>query len=264
MAHTTYTITITNWDKHNPKRKKGYTHFMFHSGFFQDPKIAQLSTTEMLLFINFLCTANEVRSNSFVTHTKLLPRSIVMYNKALRNALVRLQSFQLLSFTENEPLIITNNIKNNGRSNRRKNDSEESARPKKHAVEILSAEGAPPIASGATGSKIGQQLVAHYCNLWKSKYGGQAAFHPKDLKNLKTVGETNGLDRTRRLLDAYFQMHERTMVQRRHDLQTFIFNLAAVSQFAESGRMLTQRDLRTIETASNLENSIRSIREEGI
>lgn len=106
-----YIVTITAWEKHNQgifdassKKKIRYTHFMLYSGFFSDPKIAHLSQAEILLYLNLLCVATEVRSKSVVITSTVLPKCLGSGDKKLLKSLEALQSLQLVTF-EKEVLL---------------------------------------------------------------------------------------------------------------------------------------------------------------
>lgn len=112
--------------------------------------------------------------------------------------------------------------------------------------------------------QVGQILVGVYCDAWKLRYKSNPPIRPQDSKSLKAIGQANGLERTKELIAAYLTMNESWFIQKRHDLATFANNLTAVAQFVETGRTITRSDLRTIDSVSNLQNTLNEIRELGV
>lgn len=95
-----YSVTIPNWFEHNPKSKKGYTHFMISKSLFQDDKIAQLTPTEFQLYVYLLSICADTVSDSFTISAQLVPRYMRISALLLSNCLARLESFQLLKHSK--------------------------------------------------------------------------------------------------------------------------------------------------------------------
>lgn len=112
--------------------------------------------------------------------------------------------------------------------------------------------------------KLGAEVVGAYCDAWKLRYGTSPHIQPKDAKHLKSFAESAGLAKAKTMIGAFLTMTESWFITKRHDIPTFLNNLNAVTQFMENGRNLTSADVKTIDSANNLENTLRSIRENGI
>jgi hypothetical protein len=136
MAKNKYKVTIENWSKHQQKLKAGHSHFMFSKRFFDDESIADLKQNECLLYVNLLCIAADLMTNSFVIHSKLMPNLLRIGDKSLHNCLARLQSFQLLTYEKMASNIKEYNIKEDNiiekkLPTRQKNDEKEKLENKK-------------------------------------------------------------------------------------------------------------------------------------
>ncbi|MGZ3770088.1 MAG: hypothetical protein ACXVCP_00250 [Bdellovibrio sp.] len=96
-----YKVVIEKWFEHNPKSKKGYTHFMLSKRIFNDEKIANLKPIEFQLYLYCLSICADMSSNQFTISAQMVPKYLRISAKSLHNCLSRLQSFQLLSFSQN-------------------------------------------------------------------------------------------------------------------------------------------------------------------
>lgn len=244
-----FRITLTNWEKHNSHQKKGYKATLIPNRFCEDAKLRVLPMTHRWLFLNLVLTCSDLCRNTVELSSKTV-RNMLETNLNIVRVLERMQELQLLTF-EKVPL-----IEENRKKRKESNGIEFHALPKKPKKAIAT--------SASPSVQTGQHLVGVYCEEWKLRYGINPPLRAQDTKQLKSVGETNGLERTSDLLRAYLGMNEAWMLQKRHDLATFFSNMTAVAQFMENGRTLTRADLRVVESGSNLQNTLRKIREEGI
>lgn len=99
-----YNVTITKWQDHNKKHRKGMGYFKFYNGFLTDNKIANLTPIEVILYIHCLCVASESSTNQIQITSKTLPKQLRMGDKSLTNGLGRLKSFQLVTYEITQPI----------------------------------------------------------------------------------------------------------------------------------------------------------------
>lgn len=76
---------------------------------------------------------------------------------------------------------------------------------------------------------------------------------------LKTVGHEKGIE----LIRAYLRMPDQWFLKKRHDLPTLMQNLNAVSQFLESGRLVTGKEIQHAEKSAAMRNLIDDAKEGG-
>lgn len=269
-----YKITVKNWEKYNSRKKEGHRQILLHVGFLADAKIQQLSPATTLLFLSCMLLAGESAQSQFeVTHESLCFHSRVK-SGSLQSQLAVLEELQLVTIEKIEPL--KNRIEKKIREKKGIELTAGNPRTRREVAEALcdlidDKLTKPQIikivgsaTSAAPSVHIGKELVGFYCETWTERYGAKPPIRPQDAKHLKTLGQSNGLQRTKDLLRAYLSMNESWFVQKRHDLATFSNNLTAVAQFLETGRTLTRADLKVIDSASNLENTLREIQEKGV
>lgn len=119
-----YKVTIKNWFEHNPKSKKGYTHFMVSKRIFNDEKIANLRPIEFQIYVYCLSICADMASEHFQISVGMVPKYMRIGSKMLSNCLDRLEQLQLLTVEKNESL--KNRIEKKGieRKRKEKNSSE--------------------------------------------------------------------------------------------------------------------------------------------
>jgi hypothetical protein len=103
-----YEIHVFGWEKHNKRVKKGFEYFMLSNRFFDDHKIATLTSLERLLYVAILARcADERAATTRPTRDQLLTM-LGQRRYDLATALNRLQENQLLSYQKIAPLIQVN------------------------------------------------------------------------------------------------------------------------------------------------------------
>lgn len=262
-----FEITVLGWEKHNKRVKRGYEYFMVSNRFFDDHKIATLTSLERLLYLAILARcADERGATTRPTRDQLLTM-IGQRRYDIATALNHLQENQLVSYQKKSPLIqVNSNKENTSKVNvPLKGDEKDqnlaepenfeprvkSTKPKKQAsIDALPVE-APK----------GQIFVGHYCALWKKRYGVNPVLRPQDGKNLKSLGDNNSTERVLGLLEAYFEMPDPFFLKRRHDIATFLGNLNSIAHFMESGRVVTNTELRNLDTFISNQNTLKALEE---
>lgn len=128
--------------------------------------------------------------------------------------------------------------------------------------ELRKGEASPPTLKAPDGL---QSVIALYCELWKSKYNSPRSpdLGGKEIGILRRLLKEHGEPRTRLLLEAYLQMPDSWFLTKTHDLATLSTNKAKVSLFADSGKMVTRREVQHIDDSLAIANQLRRIREEG-
>ncbi len=117
--NTFYTITVLNWEKHNPNRRKSYKYTMIANNFLYDAKIRALPASHQILFLGILLICGDYSKSSISVgeeQVNSLLRGAEETKKGWRRctvgpqkALARLQSLQLLTYTEQNLSLINLN-----------------------------------------------------------------------------------------------------------------------------------------------------------
>jgi len=134
MAKSTlYKITILNWQKHNPNRKKSYKYTMIANNITSDPKLNSVPTSHRWLYIGIITTCGD-HNNETITMTERQVNDLLTTREGAHNALSRLESLQLLtvekiSLFKNR--IELNRIEENRREKNRSDEVTKSARASK-------------------------------------------------------------------------------------------------------------------------------------
>lgn len=118
---------------------------------------------------------------------------------------------------------------------------------------------------GAVPANAGS-LIAHYCDQWRERYRAKKSpvILPQHAKALKGLLEQVGIDRGKSLIDGYLSMPDQWFVTKSHDIPTLIGNLNKVTQFIETGRMVTRTEVRQLDEAVAHENVRQQIITEGV
>jgi hypothetical protein len=106
---------------------------------------------------------------------------------------------------------------------------------------------------------IGQNLIAHYCDEYKKRYGVNPVIRPQDARLLKTAGDSLGSDKVKALLSSYLSMSTSWFLKKSHDVVTFYSNLNQIQKFAQTGEVVTMTDAKNAESVSALQNQLRRL-----
>jgi hypothetical protein len=117
--------------------------------------------------------------------------------------------------------------------------------------------GSKPAISGAN------EVIGLYCDEWRERYRMETSppIKPADAKRFKELVQTVGLERAKALVRAYLAMPDAWYVTKRHDIWTLMSNLNAVSQFADSGRMITRAEVNELDSNVTNMQTMRALRE---
>ncbi len=233
----TFKVSVIGWDDYNSKKKKGHACIMLSTRFFDNIKINRLSLGGRQVYLWMLLRCGDAASGTIEGSIKVIVRSLGGASIDVSRIIYQLEELQLVRIENVE--FLKNRIEKKRKDIKLKEASPK-PKPEKKQVELIPAE-AP--------TKVGQQLVAYYCDLWKLKHHATAPLRPQDCKALKSFGETNGISRTKELLDGYFKIPDTWVIKKRHDIQTFLNNLSAIAAFVESGKVVSNTELRQMDQA---------------
>lgn len=251
---TIYKITVTKWAEHNKGHKATYKKFMIRANFCTDAKIRTLSMTERWLFLNLIVACSDIAMDTVELSQKHI-RDILECRRNIDSVLDRFVELQLVTYEKMVPNELKE-LKELKEKNTKRPHKIKSARQVESDQEIFQDLEPDANASPPVESNIGKKLIGVYCENWKTRYKSNPPIRPQDAKSLKQLGESNGFDRTKKLIEAYLRMNERFYLQKRHDLATFMNNLTSVAHFIETGRVITGQDLRNVDRAIANKNTL--------
>lgn len=246
--NTTYTVTVKSWDKHNGKMKKGYEAFMLSLHFLDDPKIATLPATHILVYLYVLITCGKQRRNQVQITGKQVANAVQTLRTRVADVLNHLQQKQLLTVDDSQPLIkVTKELKK---------------RRELPSVEIPKGTAARPApkSPAPVADKAGP-VIAAYCDQWRARYktDKSPAIMPKDAKAIKTLVQQVGGERATQFVHAYLQMPDSWFVTKRHDIPTMVGNLNAITQFIATGKVITKRNINQLDLAVTNDQTLQAL-----
>jgi len=241
-----YKITILNWDKHNSNMKRHYKYTKIANRFCYDSKLRAVPVSIRWMYLGILLTCGD-HARACIELSESSARDLLESSKSVSSALDSLQTLQLLTWEKITPFM--NRIEEKRIEEKRIELPKGVKKTKKLSPLPLEE---PP---------AGKVLMAHYCELWKSRYGTNPSFQKHHPKQLKDVGETNGIEKTKALLEAYFRAPDSWFVKKGHDIPTFVTNLSSIARFMETGRVLTQNEIRQMDNSVSTMNTLDALKE---
>ena len=250
LKNTIYKINIMGWEEYNGTLKKGHKCILLSTGFLTNAKVRSQTIAGRLLYLSCLLLAGESkRSQITVTHESLVFQSGVK-SESLQSQLDRLQSFQLVTYEKIEPL-----LDRKGKERKRKDriGGEANSQDPKSVIPISSRK---PKASAPEGTHL---AISRYCEVWMSRYGTRPPIGQKVAGQIKNLVKDHGLPQALRFIEAYLEMPDQWFVTKRHDIPTLLGNLNAITQFIDTGRMITKRDVVNLDSSNSLRNTLDAI-----
>jgi hypothetical protein len=239
-----YRIKITNWKKYQKQRKKGYRSILISERFLDDAKIASQTPVTRLLFLScLLATSQSDEGQCEVTHESLARQSGVK-SKSIESQLGVLQSLQLLTYEKIAPLIEVNLIEDKINKDKLKPKGE---RSKKGAAR-------PPDSAAP--------VIAAYCDFWRSRYKSESSptIMPHHARMIKSLVAQVGSERAKVIVEAYLKMPDSWFLTKRHDIPTMIGNLNSITQFMDTGKLLTRNEIRQLDNAVTNQQTLEALR----
>lgn len=256
MKTDVYDISVKGWGKHNQKLKKGHEYFLVSKYFFYHDKIVTTTPLTRLLYLTILALcAIECSTNIRPTHHQL-STMLGQDRYDILTSLKSLQENQLLSFKTESRLINRRDIKGHKETSNSVNGDAQ----KTFAIDALSKKvqsvKKPPAPDGTNF------VIAEYCDKWRILYQQQNSppIGGRNAKLFKTLVQDFGKDRVLLLIDAYLKMADPWFITKRHDVQTLVTNLNVVSQFAETGKLITKRELNQLDRSVTNGNTLAALR----
>lgn len=96
MKQVVYEITILNWKKHNPNRKKGYEYTLVKNTFCNDAELQTLPLSFHWLYLNFILHAGSINQDTFRITSGCI-QDMLRSRLGVHLAVNALQSLQLVT-----------------------------------------------------------------------------------------------------------------------------------------------------------------------
>lgn len=259
MAKEIYKITVLNWEKYNGKLKKGHKCILLSTGFLSDAKITSLPIGGRLLYLGLLLRCGEVTSSSIEGSHDLLVSLAGGSGQHVSRLLEQMQELQLLTYAKISAF--KDRIEKKIKEKKIKEVAtqlEISAGEQGNLTPLSDASQTPkPVSPKTEVSEFNTSLViGAYCDAWKIRYNStkSPSVLPHHAKNLKSFVKGTGQQRAIEMIEAYLQMPDSWFLTKRHDIPTFLGNLNAVTQFVETGKVVTRQDIRNVESKVHSHN----------
>lgn len=219
-----YKITIINFLKHNPKSKKSFTHLMLSKSYFSDYKIAQLTPHESLLFIYLLTICADFAHDSITISTQSLPNSLRIRTTSLRNALVRFQQIQLLTFEKIDSLY--NRI--------------EEKRIEEKRIEVNRGSNVRNKIDLENNRKVWSAYLASYLERYKVEPTRNAKVNSLVSQLVKRVGPEEAI----LLVQFYLSHNKQFYISKMHDLSACVLDAEALVTQRLRGKAVLDKDIK--------------------
>lgn len=247
-----YEVTIPNFFKHNPKSKKGYTHFMISKHFFNDDKIASCTPSMVMLYLFLVNLCADYSSSTVKLSETSVPPPIKL-GLGLGKLLARLEELQLVTVAKNDFLL--NRIEENrieskriegahGEKQNQKRTNPKSEPSSENAIQATLIESPPKT----------NRVIARYCELWKLRYDADAPISGRVAGQLKTFVKDHGETKALSFIEAYLEMPDAWFVTKRHDIPTMIANLNAIAQYMATGKIFSRKEITNLDQAVSTKN----------
>lgn len=258
-----FKITLTNWVEHNPSGKKTYKKTMIPNNFCSDGKLRVVPVSHRWLFLGIILICGD-HARDTVEISESMLRDMLESSKSIVSVLDQLQSLQLLTYTIVEFPLILNELKERKEKKRKElKGSSEKSDPQKHDDKVQAEMFAfPPSASKPTTRNV----IAAYCDAWKIAYKVEHSppIMQKHVGLLNSLTKSLGAERATLVVQAYLRMPDQWFLTKRHDIETLMANLNAVTQFIETGRMVSRKEAQSVENSSVMAQTARDIERGGI
>lgn len=224
-------IEIPNWKKFNGRSDCAATWLRLENRLFESDEMYRLTGAEITVWIYILCQASKKASGRFQLDFEMAVGRIKVEQDVIDSALKKL--------TDSGAIIAHGRLRTSADVNvrscagyERTNDTNVTIRTKGE-IDPAPASPAPLV-------------IARYCERWEGRYGSRPPIDKKTAGQFKRFAEEHGLERSLRFVDAFLSMPDPWFVTKRHDFATMNANLGAVSQFADTGKMLTPAHLQKL------------------
>lgn len=246
-----YEIKVLKFDDYNLKSiGKAVEWMRVDVRLARSSKFLQLTSGCKHLWIWLLCEAGQTKTRVVHVHPKFILSEAHVTKKGLESALNVLSGLGWIQ-------VLRTPYERTIRTNERDDTNVPVGSEEKQKPKTKPAAAAVAKAPGNAGV-----LVAFYCDLWKVRYKTEKSppILPHHAKALKGLLEQAGKERAEKLVQAYLSMPDSWFLTKSHDIPTLMGNLNKVSQFVDTGKMLSKSEITQVDKAVSNSNTLNALR----
>lgn len=127
----------------------------------------------------------------------------------------------------------------------------------------------PKVTNGAKNADLVEaapveNIISIYCDAWKSRYAINPIIQGKDAGRLSRFSRSIGYEKAKKIIFAYLDMPDQWFLTKRHDVDTMLGNLNAITLFEETGKVVSRKEIQNLDSLLRFKNLINDIEENGI
>lgn len=235
MSSDVFTITIKNWDKHNPKRdQKSYTWLRLNNDISTDPELFALDAEQKFVWIEILCQAS--RKNSGTIKVNLSQISYIT-----KVSLIKIN--QLIEFLEQKPIIEVHD---------RALPRDVVTTTPTYEQDVLHETNVRTIETSAKASapSLGSQLFETYSKAFFKRYGVNPVRNAKTNSLCKQLATRLG-EEAHQVIEFYLSHNDQWFLKMQHDLASLVSKAESMHSQWQRGQAVTSVQVRQFEKQSS-------------
>lgn len=131
-----------------------------------------------------------------------------------------------------------------------------------HVIDSIYIKVISIVEDNPAGPNAAQRIIATYAAAYKQRYGTNPAIGGLEMGIAKSLVKDMTVEALQPLIGVYLQMDDAYFRSRYHDLTTFKGNLNKIKVRHETGRSVTQTEVRTDDRAEANKNAARNYLED--
>jgi hypothetical protein len=104
------------------------------------------------------------------------------------------------------------------------------------------------------------EIVAHYCELFKDRYGSNPAIRGKSAGILKRLTADVGEEKAKLFLTGYFSLPDAFLVKRKHPVELIESKINEITVFINSGKFTSQAEASQMDKVTGTVSQVERIR----
>lgn len=226
-ATAIYTITVSNWNKHNATIKKGHKATLISNNFCWDSKIGAVPLTVRWLFLGILLTCGDLTTDTVELNERQV-RDLLESSWSVDRALGALQQLQLLRYTKNE--FILNRIEKKVVEEKRK-EVVESSVPKVFQKD----------------SDLNKKIWLSYANAYRLRYGIEPVRNAKVNTQVSQLRKNLGFEDAFEVVKFYLSHNDSFYLKKTHEFGLCLKDSETLRTQMKRGKAITGTMVKSFE-----------------
>lgn len=236
-----YTLTVTNFKKHNSSLKKGHKATLIANNFCNDSKLGALPLTVRWLFLGIVLTCGDYTSDTIEMNEKQL-RDLLESSWSVDRALDALQSFQLLTYQKNASFL--NRIEKNRKEEKR--IEKNLPAPRKNA------------------DKFENKIVwDYYFNAYRIRYGVDPLRNAQINSQVSQLRKKLGVEDACKVIEFYLKHNDSWYLKNTHSFGLCLKNAETLRTQMLRGQAITQVEVKRFEKIQQQSSMIEDAKKGG-